>query len=72
VTLFGFCIEINGEIYESAAWALDVDDAFNVLHENFELEHMRALDENAEWDWIELAYFHNEVDLIWWMEAGEA
>lgn len=49
-----------------------MDDAFGVLHECFELEHMRPMDQSAEWEWCELAYFHSHVDLIWWLEAGEA
>lgn len=72
MTLFGFCIEINGCLYEKAAWGIDVDDAFGVLHECFELEHMRPMDQSAEWEWCELAYFHSHVDLIWWLEAAEA
>ncbi len=72
MTLYGFCIQIDGELYEAAAWGLDVEDAFGVLHECFELEHQRALDPNAEWEYCALAYFHSDVDLMWWLEAGEA
>ena len=71
MTLFGFCIEICGNIYEAAAWGIDVDDAFGVLHECFELEHMRPMDEHAEWEWCELAHFHSDIDLVWWLETGE-
>ena len=70
MTLFGFCIQIDGQLYEAAAWGADVDNAFAVLHECFEWEHMRALDESAEWEWCELASFDGA--LIWWLEAGEA
>lgn len=72
MTLFGFCIEINGCLYETAAWGIDVDDAFGVLHECFELDKIRPMDQSAEWEWCELAHFHSHVDLIWWLEAGEA
>tara|TARA_Y100000593_G_C4212452_1_gene287568 strand:+ start:459 stop:677 length:219 start_codon:yes stop_codon:yes gene_type:complete len=72
VTLFGFCIEIAGSLYEAAAWALDVDDAFGVLHECYELEHMRCLDGSAEWEWCALAEYNGHVDLMWWLQAGEA
>jgi len=72
VTLFGFCIEINGSLYEAAAWALDVDDAFGVLPQCYDLEHMRAIDKSAEWEWCELAYFHSHVDLVWWLGDAEA
>ena len=70
--LFAFCIEISGNLYEAAAWALDVDDAFGVLHECFELEHMRCLDGSAEWEWTRLATYDGDVDLLWWIEAAEA
>lgn len=78
MTLFGFCIEINGSLHEAAAWALDVEDAFELVNSSsINLacfpKHMRhPEDQRVEWEWCELAYFHSHVDLVWWLGDGEA
>ena len=70
MTLFGFCIEINGQLFEAAAWGLDVDDAFSVLHERFDL-NLQASQTN-EFEYCALAFFESDIDLVWWLESGEA
>ena len=71
-------IEINGQLYEAAAWGLGVDEAFQVVNNSsIDLacfpKHMRHPDDQrVEWEWCELAYFHNNIEMIYWLPWGEA
>jgi len=70
--LFGFCICINDELYEAAAWGECVDQAFSFINEKYEWELMRCLDESAEWEWAEIAFYRDDPRLVYWMGEAEA
>ncbi len=76
MTLFGFCLQMDGKLYEAAAWGPYVDHAFEVVNSSdvalaaFPQHQRRPDDERIEWEWCELAFFCGP--LIWWLEAGEA
>ena len=72
MTLFGFCIEITGTVYEVWKWGSDVADAFGASANCYRLEHLRLTDKDAEWEGVELATYTGACELIWWLDEAEA
>ena len=70
--LFGFCISINGQLFEAAHWGMCVDEAFSYINDQHEWELMRPMDPSAEWEWAELALYEDGPSLVYWMGEAEA
>lgn len=67
MTLFSFCVQIDGQLYEASSWGADLDSAFQVIYSELDLA---AEDSPPDWEWCERAQFDGE--LVWWLELAHA
>lgn len=70
--LYGFCIQIDGQLFEAAHWGMCVDEAFSYVNQQIQWLRFRAWDPNAEWEYAELAFYEDGPSLVYWLPEAEA
>ncbi len=70
--LYGFCIQIGGQLLEAAHWGGCVDEAFSYVNDQLQWHRLKVWDDTAEWEYAELASYEDGPSLLYWLPEADA